>query len=388
VADPDFVSLANIPAQRLVLKEDPVPIIDDESDDDDSILLFDDISDDESEFDDSDSEDEDENGDLRLALGPDAPPNELVTEKRYKWSIKAADAYIWNLGAAGAAPMPVDFGQAAPPSAPKLEAKEENMRRRTQRISMRWSQKQLSEEEAAAALAGIRARNADRQKRREAKALASEERKKARAEARAEARQAQIEERPRKRAANRNAAVSTRISTAIHHAVVPRYLAPEDRLDPFEEDEMQPGDLDYEYTMCLMRWFPCLRPKEAVPRADKNAMRRGSPEMQKMSRDNGASASTLSYYNTTSSAMSGSAPNSSFNTIAKAQGQSGNPRFNTVDEDEERDSVAPMSSYMSQASLGGASASMASSTFSMGGDEQSSYMSASQPSMLSSASSY
>ena len=47
---------------------------------------------------------------------------------------------LWNLGAAGVAPMHVNFGGVAPPSAPKENmALESNMRRHTQRLSMRWS---------------------------------------------------------------------------------------------------------------------------------------------------------------------------------------------------------------------------------------------------------
>ena len=35
---------------------------------------------------------------------------------------------------------------------------------------------------------------------------------------------------------------------------------PKARSDVYQIDEVQPGDIDYEYTVCLMRCCPCLRP--------------------------------------------------------------------------------------------------------------------------------
>ena len=35
------------------------------------------------------------------------------------------------------------------------------------------------------------------------------------------------------------------------------------REETYQADEDQPGDIDYEYVMCLMRWCPCMRP--AIP---------------------------------------------------------------------------------------------------------------------------
>ena len=32
------------------------------------------------------------------------------------------------------------------------------------------------------------------------------------------------------------------------------------REETYQTDEDQPGDIDYEYVMCLMRWCPCMRP--------------------------------------------------------------------------------------------------------------------------------
>lgn len=150
---------------------------------------------------------------------PVAPePNTLIKEKRYKWSIKASDAYIWST-AGGAGPMNVNFNGVAPPSAPKREAIPQNMKRRTQRVSMRWSYVP-----------------------------------------------------PEKRASAR---VSTRITSALYDMAIPNYDAP-DRLEPFEEHEMQPGDIDYEYTMCLMRWFPCLRPKKSKKQQPASAAATGA----------------------------------------------------------------------------------------------------------------
>jgi hypothetical protein len=50
------------------------------------------------------------------AVQPPRPtPNTIVAKKHYKWSIKKADNYLWNLGAAGVGPMHVNFNGAAPP---------------------------------------------------------------------------------------------------------------------------------------------------------------------------------------------------------------------------------------------------------------------------------
>ena len=43
--------------------------------------------------------------------------------KRYKWKIEAADRYLWAMGGAGNAPLRVNFGAEAPPSAPKQHEK-------------------------------------------------------------------------------------------------------------------------------------------------------------------------------------------------------------------------------------------------------------------------
>ena len=44
--------------------------------------------------------------------------------KRYRWRIEASDRYLWALGGAGNAPLPVNFGSTVepPPSAPKQDA--------------------------------------------------------------------------------------------------------------------------------------------------------------------------------------------------------------------------------------------------------------------------
>jgi len=51
---------------------------------------------------------------------PDQPKRVPTNAKKqkYKWEVKNADAYLWNLGG-GTAPMAVDYGEKAPPSAPK-----------------------------------------------------------------------------------------------------------------------------------------------------------------------------------------------------------------------------------------------------------------------------
>jgi hypothetical protein len=57
----------------------------------------------------------------------------------------------------------------------------------------------------------------------------------------------------------------------------------------FAEDDAQPGDIDYEYTMCLMQWFSCLR-----PRKDNTHMTRVSYERQ-VSRNVAAAARQNEY---------------------------------------------------------------------------------------------
>ena len=52
---------------------------------------------------------------------PTADPDRPIG-KRFKWKIEAADRYLWAMGGAGNAPLKVDFGGAAPPSAPKRHA--------------------------------------------------------------------------------------------------------------------------------------------------------------------------------------------------------------------------------------------------------------------------
>jgi hypothetical protein len=106
------------------------------------------------------------------------PPTPEAPEgaKRFRWSIKAADAYLWDLGGGGCRPLGVDFGSAAPPSAPKLDARRAS--NAVLRDAFTWE--------------------------------------------------------------------------------------PKARTDVYRVDEVQPGDIDYEYTLCLMRCCPCLRPKEAI----------------------------------------------------------------------------------------------------------------------------
>jgi len=66
--------------------------------------------------------------------GPVPPPTAPGTGRRRKWTLVAADHYLWNLGGAGAAPMHVNFGEgAAPPSAPK-----QNANRRARRSVFAW----------------------------------------------------------------------------------------------------------------------------------------------------------------------------------------------------------------------------------------------------------
>ena len=43
--------------------------------------------------------------------------------KKYRWSLKAADHYLWNMEGGGARPLHVDFGDKVPPSAPKQDDK-------------------------------------------------------------------------------------------------------------------------------------------------------------------------------------------------------------------------------------------------------------------------
>lgn len=62
------------------------------------------------------------------------PPVAAGKGRRRKWTLVAADHYLWNLGGAGAAPMRVDFGAGvAPPSAPK-----QNAQRRARRSVFAW----------------------------------------------------------------------------------------------------------------------------------------------------------------------------------------------------------------------------------------------------------
>ena len=96
--------------------------------------------------------------------------------RTFRWSIKAADAYLWDLSG-GATPLGVDFGGVAPPSAPRKDSR--NPENYQKRGLMGWE-------------------------------------------------------------------------------------APS-RFD-FQEFEVQPGDIDYEYTLCLLRCFPCLRPRRTATR--------------------------------------------------------------------------------------------------------------------------
>lgn len=94
--------------------------------------------------------------------------------KRFRWSIKAADAYLWDLGGAGCRPLGVNFGDAVPPSAPKADQRRES--NNVLRKAFTWE--------------------------------------------------------------------------------------PKARNDVYRADEVGPGDIDYEYTVCLMRCCPCLRPND------------------------------------------------------------------------------------------------------------------------------
>ena len=49
------------------------------------------------------------------------------------------------------------------------------------------------------------------------------------------------------------------------------------REETYEEDEDQPGDIDYEYVMCLMRWCACMRP--AIPEDPEELHERAGTEL-------------------------------------------------------------------------------------------------------------
>ena len=98
--------------------------------------------------------------------------------KRYRFSIKAADNYLWDMGGGGARPLAVDFqtasNNALPPSAPKKEATAANRRKRS----------------------------------------------------------------------------------------VFAWEVPSEFDYVYQEDEIQPGDIDFEFTLLILRCCPCLRPRK------------------------------------------------------------------------------------------------------------------------------